>query len=389
MFRNWARIMVLVALVLVMAACAPAAVPTPTPTKAPAPAPTVAAVPTKAPAAAPTVTPAPTKAPAATQTPPPPTATVKPVTLKLASSQTSSDIAVFVALGKGYFQEQGLNVQLVQMASSTEATAVLANGDLDVMAFSFGAAPLAASDRGFDIKVVAGRSESRPNWESVWIGLRKDLADSGQVKKASDLKGMKVAIQTFGSPSEQMMLKALASGDLKREDVDMVAIAMSEQAVALGNKAVAAVFTMEPYTSNLISAGLATRWLPISTYYGGSFQTGVIYYGPTILKDQDAARRFMVAFLKGGREYLKAVTTKEGRQQMVDIMVKYTALKDPKVYDIMTWTYIDPNGQLGISNVKDQFAWMVEQGQYKGKKTMDDFIDMSYVEYAIQKLGKQ
>ncbi len=48
------------------------------------------------------------------------------------------------------------------------------------------------------MKLVADATQDIPQWGSFWMVLRKDLADSGQVKTPADLKGMKIAIPLPG-----------------------------------------------------------------------------------------------------------------------------------------------------------------------------------------------
>lgn len=190
-------------LALAFTACAPAAAPTATPTKAPAAAATKAPepAPTQAAQAAKPAAATPTTAPAATAPP-------KQATLKFGSIQSVSDAGVYVAIEKGYFKEQGITIEVNNFRTVAELIAPLGTGQLDVTATPLSTALLAAADRGVDLKIVADKGLSLPNWEYAWIVLRKDLFDSGQVKTPADLKGMKIAVPSPGSLGEmtvQMM----------------------------------------------------------------------------------------------------------------------------------------------------------------------------------------
>lgn len=97
----------------------------------------------------------------------------------------------------------------------------------------------------------------------------------------------------------------------------------------------------------------------------------------------------MVAYLKGTRDYLKAFTTKEGREDVVRILARYTTMNDSNLYDLVEMPYIEPNGQLDKKSADAQYKWFVDKGLYTGKKTLSDISGLSFVEYAAQKLGKQ
>ncbi|MDO8691698.1 MAG: ABC transporter substrate-binding protein [Dehalococcoidia bacterium] len=371
---------------LALTACAPAAAPTATPTKAPAAAATSApvAAPTTALQATPTkpAAPAPTAPPAATAPP-------KAVTLQFGSIQSVSDAGVYVAIDKGYFKEQGITINVNNFRTVAELIAPLGTGQLDFMATPLSTALLAAADRGVELKIVADKGQSLPKWEFAWISLRKDLADSGQVKTAADLKGMKIAVPSPGSLGDQTAQMMIEQAGLKPTDAEIVVMAFTDQAAALANKGIAAGYAVEPYIATGIQQGFAVKWIPNSQFFGGRVETATIIYGSSILKDPDLAKRWMVAYLKGIRDYTKAFTTKEGRQEVVDILIKYSTIKDPKLYDVMEMPFLDPNGVPDKKSMDAQYKFFVDKALYTGKKTFDDITDLSYAAAAAQQLGKQ
>ncbi len=376
---------VVLGMVLVVAACAPAAAPTPAPTKAPA------AAPTTAPAAAPTaVAPAATKPPAAAATTPPaPTPTPKPATVTIGTIQTISEAGVYLAIEKGYFKEQGIDAKVANFRATAEAMAPLGTGQIDAMIGSLSQALLSLADRGVDLKIVGSGGRSEPKWEFAHVVLRKDLADSGKVKTPADLKGQKIAIASQGSAGDQIAQMMVAQAGLKPEDVEITLVPFGEQATAYGNKAVAAGFAPEPFIANGVQQGFTMKWIPSSQFFGGKFEAGAMILGPNMLKDQDLSRRWMIAYTKGIRDYLKAFNTKAGRDEIVNLLIKYTTIKDPKLYDLMEMPYLDPNGQYDRNSLNLVYKWLVDKGLYKGKKTFEDITDTSLAEYAAQKLGKQ
>ena len=379
-FRKGTMFSVFFALIMALAACAPAATPTPIPTKAPAAAPTAA--PTKAPEAAKPPAPTSTLAPAASPTP-------RPATLKFGTPQVIADAGVYIAIEKGYFKEQGITMEVVNFRTVAELIAPLGTGQLDVAALPLGVPLLAAADRGLEVKIVAGGGQHRQGWEYGWIVLRKDLSDSSQVKTPADLKGMKVAIPSLGSLGEQTVQTILERAGLKPSDAEMVVLPFAEQAAAFGNKGIAASFTVEPFIARGIQEGFSVKWIPLYELFGGKLDGQLTVFGPALLKDQELARRWMTGYLKGVRDYLKAFEAKQGRDDVVNILVKYSTVKDPKLYDVMELPYLDPNGQMDRSSVDAQYKWFVEKGLYTGKKTLGDVIDLSHVDYAVQRLGRQ
>jgi NitT/TauT family transport system substrate-binding protein len=260
---------------------------------------------------------------------------------------------------------------------------------LDVAVTALALAQLAAADRGLDLTIGAGVDQLRPGWESAWIVLRKDLADSGKVKTAADLKGMKVAIHAVAHMSELSMGMFLEQGGVKPGEVEVVILPSSEQLAAFQNKAIAASTSTAVIVATGVQQGLFTKWVPYAQSFGGTLQGSVMLYSPAFAKDQDLGRRWMIAYLKGVRDYMKAFTTKEGRQEVVEILTKHTSLKDPKQYDVIGMSYIEPNGGLHMESLDRLDKLWAEKGQYTGKKRFRDLVDLSHADYAVQKLGMQ
>ncbi len=385
MLRRGTILLVVLGLILAVAACAPAAAPTATPTQAPAAKPTAAT--TTAPTAAPTKPAATT--PGASAAPTTAAAPSKQVTLKFGSIQSASDAGVYIAMDKGYYQEQGINIEVNNFRTVGDLIAPFGTGQVDFIATPLSIALLASADRGVEMKIVADKGQSLPKWEFAWIVLRKDLADSGQVKTPADLKGMRVAVPSPGSLGDQTVQVMIEQAGLKPGDVNVDVLPFTDQAAALANKGIAAGYAVEPYVATGIQQGFATKWIPNSQYFNGRTETATIIFGPTILKDQDLGRRFMIAYLKGVRDYNKAFTTKEGRDGVIGILTKYSTIKDPKLYDVMEMPYLDPNGTPDKPSMDAQYKWFVSKGLYTGKRTFDDITDLSYVNYAAQQLGKQ
>lgn len=379
--RNLGILLMGLSLIITVAACAPAATPTTAPTKAPPAAPPTAAAPTKAAE--------PTKPAAAASVAPAASPTAKLNTVKFGGTPTAGFAGIYLAIEKGYFKEQGIDLQLNDFRNIQEIIAPLGSGQLDVSSMPLNTALLTAMDRGVDMKLVAGGTVSRPGQEHAWVMLRKDLKDSGQIKTPADLKGMKVAILSVGSLSDQTIQTMLGQAGLKSGDAEIVVLSYPDQVAAFGNKGIAAGWITEPTITQAVAQGFAVKWVPISSYFSGQAPTTSVIYGPSLLKDRDLGQRWMTAYLKGNRDYLKALTTKQGWAEMVQAVIKYTTVKDPQLYEVMELAYMDPNGAIAKEGTESQYKWWVENGFYSGQKSLADITDASFAEYASRILGKQ
>jgi sulfonate transport system substrate-binding protein len=110
--------------------------------------------------------------------------------------------------------------------------------------------------------------------------------------------------------------------------------------------------------------------------------TGVVVFGPTILEDnRDLGNRFMVAYLKGVRQYNQGKT-----ERNLEIISAFTELDSETLDAICLPTFTDDgriNFELGYATFQD---WALARGDLDGALTKEELIDESFVDYANQVL---
>src|SRR3954451_22301138 len=235
----------------------------------------------------------------------------EPVAVRVGIAQASSDVGLYLAQKKGYFQAEGLNVSFIPFDSGARMVAPRGPGQLDVGAGSVSAGLYNAVTRGISIKIVADKGSTPPGYGFQPLLVRKDLVDSGRFKTLKDLKGMKIAGSAPGSASTSTLNEALKKAGLRYSDVERVFLGFPQHVVALQNKAVDAAMTTEPSATRAIKSGAAVRVMGDDAIYPGHQLAVVLYSGRFIKDNPDAARRVMRAYLKAARFYNDAL--REGR----------------------------------------------------------------------------
>lgn len=367
MIRKTTMLVVLLGLALSLVACAPAAI---APTAIPS------ATPSPLPAATPVVAPSPA-----------PTPTLVTVRVRFGSPSAASDAAIYIAKEKGYFREQGIDLEVVPFASGPALVPPLAAGDLEVGGGMFGTSLLNAFARGVKMKIVADKGSSRKGFDFTWLTVRKDLIDEGKVKTPCDLKGRKVGVASVQSGAEVNVALALAQCNLTVKDVELVVMTFPDIVAAYANKAIDAAFQAEPTLTRAVEEGLAVPWKASSELYGGVAQTAVLIFSEPFAKNVEAGKRFMVAYLKGLRDYNDSFVKNKGRKEVVDILVKYTPVKDPKFYDKISMPYLDPDGKMSLEAMKLDIDYFLKSGYVGGKLVLEDILDTQFIEYAAAQLG--
>ena len=147
-------------------------------------------------------------------------AQVTPQRVRIAYASSGINFAdLFLAKDKGYFREEGLEPQLIQMSSNIAITAGL-SGELDGQASI--ASAVRAMQRGAPLRAVAVTLR-RPLF---WLIVRSEY------RSVKDLKGKTVAVTTIGGSQYTRAKGMLALGGLDA-DKDVTYVQISDQATQL------------------------------------------------------------------------------------------------------------------------------------------------------------
>src|SRR3954451_22728791 len=314
-------------------------------------------------------------------------------TVKVASAGIASDIGFFLAHKKGYFKAEGLDVTLTQLANSPQMIGPLGRGQLDVGAGTVAASLYNAVAQGIAIRAVADKGSMRKGYGFSGLLVRKDLVDSGRYKSYKDLKGMKLAVGTFGSANSSAMNEALKKGGLKWSDAaSIVALQFPQHIVAYQNKAIEASMTNEPTATTVVQNGLAVRVAGNDEIYP-SQQTAVVLYSENFARQKpQIAQKFMRAYVRAVRDYNDAL--KDGHiegpnaEEVITTLTEHTFIKDAAIHRSITPAAIDPDGRMNLVGLRNDLAFFKEQKLLQDPNiTVERIIDTSFVERAIKELG--
>ncbi len=184
-----------------------------------------------------------------------------PVTLKVGTVNSTSDAGIFVAIEKGYFRDEGIQLELENFQTAAAMIAPLGTGQLDIATGAIAAGIFNAAARDVPLRIVADKgSTPGPDWDFVNLMVRRDLIEFGQVRDYSDLKGLNISTTAPGNSTEIELAKALEKGGLKFEDITYMPLAFPDMITAFANRAIDAGMVAEPFVARIESLGTAVRW---------------------------------------------------------------------------------------------------------------------------------
>lgn len=314
-----------------------------------------------------------------------------PVPVKVGTLNSLSGGPIFVALERGYFAEEGLEVELLDFVNTATMTAPLSTGQLDIGSGAPTVGFLNAINRGIGMKLVADKGRNSKGHGFNALVVRKELIDDGTVKSLADLEGLTIGSPSRMSPVDLELDHGLNSVGLSIDDVNIEIMRFPDMIAAMGNGAIDAAILIEPLVTLAEVKNVGVRFMGVDEMYP-DFQIAGILYGPEFIKNKpEAAKRWMVAYLRGIRDFVDGLEDKESDAfaAIVDILVKHTRANDPKAYKRMVMPGYDPDGYLNLQNMRESIAWYERRGGVEDAPALADFVDYGYLDYAHERLGRR
>ena len=160
--------------------------------------------------------------------------------------------AIQLGIDKGYFEAEGLNLELLLGQGSAAQLPSLSSGSLDFMLAS-PTTPLIATAQGLDLKIVSGYAANRPDIVedsvSVLVGPGSDI------KSARDLEGKTVSINALGSIGEIGIREAVELDGGDPNKVTFVQLGFNEVGAQLESGQIDAGMAGPPFMQQIVADG--------------------------------------------------------------------------------------------------------------------------------------
>lgn len=316
-----------------------------------------------------------------------------PVTVAMSNSDSILLVPLYIAIERGYFRDEGINVDFVGTLSTPEQVTQLAAGHLQMGYGGPEPGLFNAVNRGITIKIVAPLESYERGNAAVGFVVRQDLLDSGRYKSFKDLKGMNVAVVSPASAKYYLHL-ALRKVGLDLADVNPAFMGFSDMAAALASKRIDAAEESEPAITRLEAAGTAKDVLPLGDLAPGIRPISLLASGAFASDNPEALRHFLIAFSRANFDYWHAFVKKDrpnDQAAIIQILTKYAKLNDPKAYEDLASHHglpdISPNASVDVQSLDDMQQFYLKEGTQLQPVDLSKVVDNSYLRDALKRLG--
>ncbi|MEB7446458.1 ABC transporter substrate-binding protein [Arthrobacter koreensis] len=160
--------------------------------------------------------------------------------------------AIQLGIDKGYFEEEGLNLEVLLGQGSAAQLPSLSSGSLDFMLAS-PTTPLIATAQGLDLKIVSGYAANRP--EIVEDSVSVLVGPGSDIKSARDLEGKTVSINALGSIGEIGIREAVELDGGDPNKVTFVQLGFNEVGAQLESGQIQAGMAGPPFMQQIVADG--------------------------------------------------------------------------------------------------------------------------------------
>lgn len=305
----------------------------------------------------------------------------EPIKLVVNTLPYMSFVPLEIAQKEGYFAEQGLEVEFVNLGSDAEVVVALSQGDLDVSAGFVTVGMINAISQGDNIRFVADKGYIAPSGCTVNAFVaRTSLVDEGGLDNPAQLEGRTIAMDP-PTIEGYVFEKLVEDVGLSLNDIETTDLPPPAELDSLKNASIDMTMTSEPWVTRLINAGYSTVWMPFEEVVP-DFQYAVVMFGSNLLEEnREAGHRFMRAYLQAVRQYNQGKT-----EQNMALMQEYTE-EDREFLEQVCWPTFRTDGIINAESILDFQSWAIEKGFLDSKIKVDQFWDPEFVESANEALN--
>ena len=311
----------------------------------------------------------------------------KKVTIAVGGKNLFYYLPLTVAERKGYFKDEGLEVEIPDFAGGAKALQALVGGSADMVSGAYEHTINMMAKRQ-PIKAVVLQAK----FSSMALAMSKERA--AKYHGARDLKGWKIGVTAPGSSTNMYINNLLVKDGLKPSDVSIVGVGTSAGAFAALDKGeIDGLVNLDPVLTQLEATGKFVTVSDTRTekgmkdVYGGDYMASVIYVTDEyIRKNPNTVQAVVNAMVRADKWIAKATP-----QEIVDLMPNEFKAANPSLYKeglLKNMIGYSENGEMSLKAAENVYKVLHQfepSVMAAGKMDLTQTFDNSFVKKANAK----
>jgi len=292
-------------------------------------------------------------------------------------------IGTFLALDRGYFAEQGLDVELVMFKTGSEMIPLLATGQLDVGGLGIDAGLYNAFARGARLRLVAdkGHHPYRGGPSPVHAVVLSKQHFLGDLD-ATLLQGKIFAVAGRGNPQEIYLDRVLRRYGSSIDGVRILTMPFPSMVSGLASGTIFGASLLEPFLTIARTKGVGVPLLADIELHPGQ-QGGVVTYSSDFARTrEDVGVRYLTAYLKGVRDYRDFLAGAVAVEEVFATVKAHTSIDSLALFAAIGKPELDPDGRLDLRSMQEDLQWFHARDYVRNPPDIASMVDGRFAERA-------
>lgn len=298
----------------------------------------------------------------------------------------TSEGPTFIAMERGYFRQEGLDVKLEFFQAAQPMAVAIASGDIDFGVTAITAGLISLAEKGA-IKIIGGALREEKGIDGQVILASRRAYDAG-LRTPHDLAGKTFGVTTAGSSFHYMAHKIADKEGIRRADIRLKPLQQVGAIVGSLSTGQIDAWSIVPDIGKTLINGPDVKKIGDVADYIPDYQVTVVFTSPKLIRDRaEIVKRFLRARARAVSDFNAALvdkrTDERTRDDVIKIIHKYVMADRP--YEIAAPAIL--NGAMRISeksaldakSVADQLEWFKGEKLVPASVTFDMLVDTSFV----------
>jgi NitT/TauT family transport system substrate-binding protein len=310
--------------------------------------------------------------------------------LSVAVLRFVSSGGLFIAVEKGYFKDEGLDVELKFFDAAQPIAVAVTTGDADfgVTAFTGGFYNLAGKGA---LKVIAAQAKEAKGYEGN-IVLASNAAYEKGLTNLDKLGGKSLGITQVGSSFHYQVGQIAKAKGFELKSVELKPLqSLGNMVAALKSSQVDAIIIAPHLAKPLVEKGEAKRLGAVSEV--AEYQFGGLFTATKSIETRRATvEKFVRAYQKGAADYNRALVSKDASGKIVygpdsdaiaALVGKHVYPNEPgdKAATLVKSSafYVDAQARIDVADIVQQLSWLKEQDLVDKAVDAKSVLDLSFI----------
>ncbi len=298
-----------------------------------------------------------------------------------------SSSPLFIAREKGYYKDEGLDVNFKFFRAAQPVAVAIASGDADfgVTAFTGGFYNLAGKGA---LRVIGAQFREKKGYDGSAILVSNKAYEAG-FTSVDKFPGHSFAMSQVGSSFHYMIGRVAEAAGFDLKSVSLKPLQSVPNMIGALKSGQVDAMIIVPHIAKALARGGAAKIIGWVSEYA-PYQVGGLFTSARNIKERrDVVEKFVRAYQRAATDYNTTMNRLDASGKRVfgpdaDAIVaminKYVYKGKPAAAKIKSGAvYIDPKGRLDVGDVYRQIAWYKAQGLVSKKVDPASIIDLSFI----------